>query len=50
MDIVGANYLNAVDQIRNQLKKNAIMVEYPIGAEDQFKGVIDLFEMKGYLF
>ena len=49
MDIVGANYLNAVDEIRNQLKKNAIMVELPIGAEDQFKGVIDLFEMKGYL-
>ena len=50
MDIVGANYLNAVDEIRNQLKKNAIMVELPIGAEDQFKGVIDLFEMKGYLY
>ena len=50
MDIVGANYLNAVNEIRNQLKKNAIMVELPIGAEDQFKGVIDLFEMKGYLY
>ena len=50
MDIVGANYLNAVDEIRNQLKKNAIMVELPIGAEDQFKGVIDLFQMKGYLY
>ena len=50
MDIVGANYLNAVNEFRNELKKNAIMVELPIGAEDQFKGVIDLFEMKGYLY
>ena len=50
MDIIGANYFGAVDQIRNRLKKNAIMIEIPIGAEDQFMGVIDLFEMQAYIY
>ncbi len=50
MDIIGADYFNAVEQIRNRLKKNAIMIEIPIGAEDNFKGVIDLFEMKAYIY
>ncbi len=50
MDIIGANYLGAVQQIRDRLKKNAIMIELPIGAEDTFMGVIDLFEMKAYIY
>jgi len=50
MDIIGANYFGAVDQIRNRLKKNAIMIEIPIGAEDQFQGIIDLFEMQAYIY
>ncbi len=50
MDIIGADYFGAVEQIRNRLKKNAIMIEIPIGAEDQFKGIIDLFEMQAYIY
>ena len=50
MDIMGANYYGAVSQIRNRLKKNAIMLQIPIGKEADFKGVIDLFEMKAYLY
>ena len=50
MDIIGADYFGAVEQIRNRLKKNAIMIEIPIGAEDQFQGVIDLFEMQAYIY
>ncbi|WP_026663247.1 elongation factor G [Butyrivibrio proteoclasticus] len=50
MDIIGANYYGAVEQIRNRLKKNAIMIYIPIGAEDQFQGIIDLFEMQAYIY
>ncbi|WP_278045074.1 elongation factor G [Lachnoclostridium sp. Marseille-P6806] len=50
MDIVGADYYRAVQQIRDRLKKNAIMIQIPIGAEDDFRGVVDLFEMKAYIF
>jgi len=50
MDILGANFYGAVDQIRNRLKKNAIILELPIGKEDTFKGVIDLFEMRAYIY
>ena len=50
MDILGANFFGAVDQIRNRLKKNAIILQLPIGKEDSFKGIIDLFEMKAYIY
>ena len=50
MDILGANFYGAVDQIRTRLRKNAIILELPIGKEDTFKGVIDLFEMKAYYY
>jgi len=50
MDILGANFYGAVDQIRNRLGKNAICVQLPIGKEDDFKGIIDLFEMKAYIY
>ncbi|MBO4411967.1 MAG: elongation factor G [Lachnospiraceae bacterium] len=50
MDILGANFYGAVDQIRHRLGKNAIILQLPIGKEDTFKGIIDLFEMKSYIF
>ena len=50
MDILGADFYGAVDQIRNRLGKNAIILQIPIGKEDEFKGIIDLFEMKAYIY
>ena len=50
MDILGANFYGCVDQIRNRLGKNAIVIQLPIGKEDDFKGIIDLFEMKAYIY
>ncbi len=50
MDILGANFYGAVEQIRTRLGKNAIMLQLPIGKEDEFKGIIDLFEMKAYIY
>ncbi len=50
MDIMGANFYGAVDQIKNRLGKNAICIQLPIGKEDEFKGIIDLFEMKAYIY
>jgi len=50
MDILGANFYAAVDQIKNRLGKNAICLQIPIGKEDDFKGIIDLFEMEAYIY
>ena len=50
MDILGANFYGAVDQIRTRLGKNAIVLQLPIGKEDDFKGIIDLFEMSAYIY
>jgi elongation factor G len=50
MDIMGANFYGAVEQIKTRLGKNAICIQLPIGAEDEFKGIVDLFEMKAYIF
>ncbi len=50
MDILGADFFNAVDQIRTRLGKNAIITQLPIGKEDWFKGIVDLFEMKAYIY
>ena len=50
MDILGANFYGAVEQIRTRLGKNAIILELPIGKEDDFKGIIDLMEMKAYFY
>ena len=50
MDILGANFYVAVDQIRERLGKNAICLQLPIGKEDDFKGIIDLFEMQAYIY
>ncbi len=50
MDILGADFYNAVDQIRTRLGKNAICLQLPIGKEDEFKGIIDLMEMQAYIY
>ena len=50
LDILGANFYGAVDQIRDRLGKNAIVLQLPIGKEDEFKGIIDLMEMKAYIY
>jgi len=50
MDILGANFYGAVEQLKNRLGKNAICIQLPIGKEDTFKGIIDLFEMKAYIY
>ncbi len=50
MDIMGADFYNAVEQIRTRLGKNAICLQLPIGKEDDFRGIIDLFEMDAYIY
>ncbi len=50
MDILGADFYGTVDQIRNRLGKNAICLQLPIGKEDEFKGIVDLFEMQAYIY
>ena len=50
MDILGANFYGCVEQIKTRLGKNAICLQLPIGKEDDFKGIIDLFEMKAYIY
>ncbi|HIR27251.1 MAG TPA: elongation factor G [Candidatus Choladousia intestinigallinarum] len=50
MDILGADFYGAVEQIRTRLGKNAVCLQLPIGKEDEFKGIIDLFEMKAYIY
>ena len=50
MDILGADFYNAVEQIKTRLGKNAICLQLPIGKEDDFQGIIDLMEMKAYIY
>ena len=50
MDRAGANPFRGMGQLRDKLRHNAILVMYPIGAEDQFKGVVDLVQMKAFYF
>ena len=50
MDILGANFYGAVEQIKTRLGKNPICLQLPIGKEDEFKGIIDLFEMDAYIY
>ncbi|KAJ1973693.1 Elongation factor G, mitochondrial [Dimargaris xerosporica] len=48
MDRAGANPFRVLEQIKNKLRLNAAAIQHPIGAEDNFEGVIDLVEMKAY--
>ena len=50
MDILGANFENTVHEIITKLGKNPVVLELPIGKEDYFQGIIDLFEMKAYIY
>ncbi len=50
MDIVGANFLNVVQMMKDRLKCNAVPIQLPIGAESEFKGIIDLIEFKAYVY
>jgi translation elongation factor EF-G len=50
MDISGANFENVVAMIKSRLGKNAVPIQLPIGKEDFFKGIVDLFEMKAYYY
>ncbi len=50
MDTMGADFYNAVAMMKDRLKCNAVPIQLPIGAEDTFKGIIDLVEMKAYVY
>ena len=50
MDRVGANFFRVEEQIRERLKANPMPIQIPIGAEDNFKGVVDLVRMKAYVW
>jgi len=50
MDRAGANFLNTVEMIRERLGANPVPIQLPIGAEDTFRGVIDLVEQRAYIF
>ena len=50
MDRTGANFYRVVDQLRNRLGANAHPIQLPIGAEDQFTGIVDLIDMKAHIY
>ncbi len=50
MDIMGADFYRVVGMMKDRLKCNAVPIQLPIGAEDTFKGIIDLVEMKAYVY
>lgn len=50
MDIMGANFYHVLDMIHQRLKANAVPIQLPIGSETFFKGIIDLLEMKAYVY
>mgnify|MGYP002552809926 CR=1 FL=1 len=50
MDIMGADFYNVLHMIHDRLKCNAVPIQLPIGSEDTFKGIIDLVEMKAYVY
>ncbi len=49
MDITGADFFLCVEQLKTRLRANAVPIQLPIGAEDQFKGIIDLIKMKAFI-
>jgi elongation factor G len=50
MDRTGANFFKVYEQVRDRLRANAVPIQLPIGAEDQFKGIVDLVKMKAYMY
>ena len=49
MDTTGADFMLCVEQLRNRLKANAVPIELPIGAEENFKGIVDLVKMRAFI-
>lgn len=50
MDIIGADFLNVIDSMREKLRANAVAIQLPIGAENEFIGIIDLVEQVAYMY
>ncbi len=50
MDIMGADFYRVVSMMKDRLKCNAVPIQLPIGSEDTFRGIIDLVEMKAYVY
>ena len=50
MDILGADFYNVLDMMKDRLQCNAVPIQLPIGSEETFKGIIDLVEMKAYVY
>ncbi|MFB5763468.1 elongation factor G [Paenibacillus medicaginis] len=50
MDIIGADFLNVVNDMRDRLQANAVAIQLPIGAENDFVGIIDIIERKAYMY
>jgi elongation factor G len=50
MDIVGADFLGTLDQIRTRLGANPVAIQLPVGAEDTFRGLVDLVRMQAYFY
>ncbi|CAM4470968.1 MAG: elongation factor G [Paenibacillus macerans] len=50
MDIIGADYLNVVNDMRDRLQANAVAIQLPIGAENDFVGIIDIITKKAYIY
>ncbi|RAU94533.1 elongation factor G [Paenibacillus sp. YN15] len=50
MDIIGADFLAVIDQMRDRLRANAVAIQLPIGAESDFVGIIDLIEQVAYIY
>ncbi len=49
MDTIGADFFSCVEQMKNRLHANAVPIQIPIGAEDEFKGVVDLITMRAFI-
>ena len=50
MDIMGADFYNVIQMMKDRLKCNAVPIQLPIGAEDEFKGLVDLITMQAYVY
>ena len=50
MDIMGANFFNVIDMVHDRLKANAVPIQLPIGKEADFRGIIDLVDMKADIY
>src|SRR5690606_9376918 len=50
MDRTGANFFSVMNQVKDRLKANPVPLQIPIGAEDQFRGMVDLVKMKAYTY